>query len=102
MEKMKNMIVIKDIKSNFVEEAIIVFKENVKVKEKQSLGQDCTNDKTESFDRECCLKEAENIILDYVKKIEENRNENRLKIQMNALKMLNIFLVLTLLAVLFF
>ena len=34
---MKNTVVLKNIKSNLVEEAIIIFKENVKIKEKQLL-----------------------------------------------------------------
>ena len=34
---MKNTVVLKDVKSNLVEEAIIVFKENVKIKEKQLI-----------------------------------------------------------------
>ena len=31
MSKMKNMIVLKEVKSNLIEEAIVVFKENVKI-----------------------------------------------------------------------
>ena len=33
MNKMKNIVVVKNFKSNLVEEAIVVFKENVKIHE---------------------------------------------------------------------
>ena len=32
MSKMKNMVIVKNVNSNLVEEAIVVFKENVKIK----------------------------------------------------------------------
>jgi len=100
MGKMKNMIIIKDVKSNLIEEAIIVFKENVKIKEKQFLRQNCDNHKI--LDKDYCVKEAEDIISEYIEKVEENKNVDKIKIKFRALQGINIFLVLTLLLVLIF
>ena len=101
MEKMKNMIVIKNINSNLVEEAIIVFKENVKIKEKQIINNIKTTQAT-NFKENYCLKEAEEIISDYVEKIEKNNTESNLKIKLTAMKILNIILVLGLLVSIIF
>ena len=60
---MKNTVVLKNIKSNLVEEAIIIFKENVKIKEKQLIK----GNQEESFNNKdnITLIEAENVILNY-------------------------------------
>ena len=101
MEKMKNMIVIKNIESNLIEEAIIVFKENIKVKQKQNLIKNSEiNDK--KFNEDYCIKEAQEIISEYIKKIEESKNENKLKIKIKALKILNICLVVVNLSIILF
>ena len=38
---MKNMVVIKNLPSNMVEEAIIIFKENQRVKERELIERGC-------------------------------------------------------------
>lgn len=100
MEKMKNMIVLKNIKSNLVEEAIVVFKENAKIKQKQILINGNENNK--EFDSQYCIKEAEEIILDYIARLEKNRKYNLLQFKFKTLKILNVFLVLALLTSILF
>lgn len=102
MEKMKNMIAIKNIKSNLVEEAIIVFKENVKIKQKQALLESAREKEEQAFDKDYYIKEAQGIILDYIKEIEEKRNNKKIKIQLKFLKIVNISLVLILLGIVVF
>lgn len=101
MEKMKNMIVIRNIKSNLVEEAIVVFKENAKIKQKQVLNNSKEINQKE-FNPEYCIKEAEEIISDYIKELENNKKTDLLKIKLKALKILNIFLVVTIISIILF
>lgn len=95
MSKMKNMIVVRDIKSNLVEEAIIIFKENVKIKEEQKLR---NNGKSEIMEKnlknELCLQEAQNIITEYANSLENRKKENNIKAKMHFLQAVNIALVI--------
>ena len=76
--KLKNMVVLKNLPSNIVDEAIIVLKTNKKVKKLQKIEKnknqvDTENDKK---DKEYILKEAEMIINNYISKIENNEKKN--------------------------
>ena len=93
MSKMKNMIVLKEIKSNLIEEAIVVFKENVKIPQEnyiknsgQNIGEKLNND--------LCIKEAEMIIKDYILKVEKNSIIDELNRKCRYLKIMNIMLVI--------
>lgn len=97
---MKNTVVLKNIKSNLVEEAIIIFKENVKIKEKQLIK----GNQEESFsDKENIpLIEAENVISDYIEEYEKEKTRNILRSKMNILKAINISLVVLLVVAIVF
>ena len=76
--KLKNMVVLKNLPSNIVDEAIIVLKTNKKVKklkkiEKNKKKVENENDKK---DKEYILKEAEMIVNNYISKIENNDKKN--------------------------
>ena len=98
---MKNTVVLKDIKSNLVEEAIIVFKENVKIKEKQLIKGDDKKEQLEEIDN-IAIKEAENVISDYVEECEEEQKRNLQKSKMKILKAINISLVVLLIVAIIF
>ena len=98
---MKNTIVLKDIKSNLVEEAIIVFKENVKIKEKQLIKGDDKKEQLEEIDN-IAIKEAENVISDYVEEFEEEQKRNLQKSKMKILMAINITLVVLLVVAIIF
>lgn len=72
---MKNMVVIKNFPSNMVEEAIIIFKENQKVHERELVekNNNVNFNENKSKTKEFILKEAEMIITDYINKIEEKK-----------------------------
>ena len=82
IEKMKNMIVLKDLPSNIIEEAFIVLKKDVKV-HKYDVSN--SNKKDKSVKKELkdsknfAVKEAELILREYVEKIELNKNEKNIK-----------------------
>lgn len=88
---MKNMVVLKNLPSNMVEEAIIIFKENQRIKE-EILD---SNNKVGGVEvhpksKEYILKEAENLISDYISKIENKKkgykDEINIKIKYKRLK----------------
>ena len=70
---MKNMVVLKNLPSNMVEEAIIIFKENQRVREGVS---DRPSEKTievQPKSKEYIVKEAEMLVTDYINKIENKK-----------------------------
>ena len=73
---MKNMVVLKNLPSNMVEEAIIIFKENQKVREKEFIekGNKINLVEIHTKSKDCILKEAEMLVTDYINKIEEKKN----------------------------
>ena len=102
---MKNMIVLKNLPSNMVEEAIIIFKETQRIKQKELI--DKSNDKNfeqvHQKSKEYIVKEAEMLVNDYISKIENRRNREKpdksLKQKYKSLKKysiaLTIFLIIS-------
>ena len=75
--KMKNMVVLKNLPSNLVEEAIVILKSSKKVKKLEKINK--TNQKEEQVDKkekDYILKEAEMLVSGYISKL-ENENEQR-------------------------
>lgn len=72
---MKNMVVLKNLPSNMVEEAIIIFKENQKVREKEFIekGNKINSVEIQTKSKDCILKEAEMLVTDYINKIENKK-----------------------------
>lgn len=98
---MRNTVVLKDINSNLVEEAIIVFKENVKIKEKQLVKGEAKNEDIQENEK-VALDEAENVILDYIKECEETKKRAKQKSKIKILKGINVFLVVMLVLAIIF
>lgn len=76
--KLKNMVVLKNLPSNIVDEAIIVLKTNKKVKKLQKIEQNknSISDENDKKDKEYILKEAEMLVNNYISKIENNEKKN--------------------------
>lgn len=72
---MKNMLVLKNLPSNMVEEAIIIFKENQGVKETEFIekGRKTNSIEIQTKSKDCILKEAEMLVTDYINKIENKK-----------------------------
>lgn len=75
---MKNMVVLKNLPSNMVEEAIIIFKETKKIKEKELVDKKnkINFSEKQSKSKECIVKEAELLVTDYIDKMENKKQEN--------------------------
>jgi len=77
MSSMKNMIVLKNLPSNLIEEAIVILKENKKVKKYQYIeskknkkeDRQDENKRVENND-DYIVKEAENVINHYITNLE--------------------------------
>lgn len=72
-KKLKNTIVLKGMASNIVEEAIVILRPHVKLKHKEYVDKsNCIE--SSSFTNNYIVKEAENVILNYIAKIENRKN----------------------------
>ena len=97
---MKNMIILRNLPSNMVEEAFVVFKDNVKIHKKEKVEKNkisIKEDKPKS--KEYMIKEAEMIVQDYISKIEQKEYEigsinKKLKEKYKRLKALTVFLAI--------
>lgn len=71
IQNMKNIVVLKNLPSNLIEEAFVVLKDNVKVHKEEIAGNkkgDCKTNNAKS--KYYVIKEAEMIVSEYVSKIE--------------------------------
>ncbi len=75
--KLKNMVVLRNLPSNLVEEAFVVLKANKKVKklEKIEKTQNSSNSKKSGNKKDYILKEAEMLVQNYISKIEEKEKK---------------------------
>ena len=95
---MKNMIVLKNLPSNMVEEAFVVFKDNVKIHKKEKVEKNKFIEKEDRpKSKEYMIKEAEMIVQDYISRVEQSQFEigssnKKLREKYNRLKALCIFL----------
>lgn len=115
-QKMKNVIILKNLPSNLIDEAIMVVKDKSKVKdinysdfikykEENGIIQGSIKPeelkKIESIKKESrkyVIKEAEVVVTNYIKRIEDNLSDKKidqLKKSYKKSKVLNIFLALT-------
>ena len=74
--KMKNMIIIKELPSNIVEEAYVVLKPNVKLKKKEK-EEIFSGDKSQDY----IIKEAENVVNNYLSNLENNKIIKNLEVE---------------------
>lgn len=102
---MKNIVILKDLPSNLVEEAIVFLKENQKLKKpelvdienKNQKGK--TTSKVEKSKKDYIVNEAQMLIAEYISKIENNhKNEEfsykRLKKKYRLLKKVSCILAI--------
>lgn len=81
ISKMKNIIVLKDLPSNIIDEAIVILKNGSRIKHHVGgITEGSLQEKTLDGNYETAIKEAEFIVADYMKKLEAP-NESRKKIK---------------------
>ena len=98
--QMKNMIVLKNIPSNIVEEAIIILKNNKKIKSLERIEKQKNNPEEKQKSGEYIVKEAEMVISNYLSKIEkEHKSYSIRQIETRYKRMKAITIVLSLIVV---
>ena len=71
IQNMKNMVVLKNLPSNLIEEAFVVLKDNVKVHKEEFAGNKKADNKVNAIkSKDYVIKEAEMIVSEYISKIE--------------------------------
>lgn len=97
---MKNMIVLRNLPSNMVEEAFIVFKNNVKIHKAEKIDKSKILQKEEKEkSKDYMIKEAELIVSNYISQIEKREHDlcsgsKKLKEKYKRLKALTVFLAM--------
>lgn len=103
-ESMKNMVVLKDLPSNIVEEAIVILKPNVKLKSLDIA--DNKNSKTKQDNmkdpKKYIISEAEMVVSNYLSKIEKEKSSifktnKKIESKYKRLRAVSIFLGILLL-----
>lgn len=81
--KMKNIIVLKNLPSNIVDEAIVILKQNKKIKKLEHIEKNkkSINQQEEPKSKEYILKEAEMIISNYIENSKKSENKDSLNKQ---------------------
>ena len=72
---LKNLVVLKNLPSNIVEEAIIVLKTNKKIKQVEKIEKEkmTENKDTKTREDDYILKEAEMLVNTYISKLEDKK-----------------------------
>lgn len=85
---LKNIVVLKDLPSNIVEEAIVILKTNKKAKKVQKIEKSKKSKEHEKKlkQNEYILKEAEMLISDYITGIEEQKRSKKEMAQESEIK----------------
>lgn len=82
---LKNMVILKDLPSNLVKEAYVVFKSNKMIKKFQKINK--TSEKKQinkdNEDNQYAIKEAEMLVMDYIEKTEKSEKEVILNSRIN-------------------
>lgn len=99
MNPMKNMIVLKNLPSNIVEEAFVILKENVKIHRVEIADKKGNKVEKQVFKQDSIVKEAEMLISEYVDSLKEKevkvKNENRKMLEKyKKMKTITIFLTI--------
>lgn len=84
---MKNIIVLKDLPSNIIDEAIVILKDN-KIKKSEKIGN------SNEYMNTSIINEAQNVIAEYIEKLErpkrEKQNERKLLLKYKKLQILTV------------
>ena len=73
---LKNMVILKDLPSNIVKEAYVVFKSNKTIKKFQKIDKNSEKkQERENGDSDYAIKEAEMLVMEYIEKVENSEKE---------------------------
>jgi len=93
INNIRNIVILKDLPSNIVDEAIVVLKNNELIKNRE-LVENRKNKKVKSKNKDYIVKEAENVIVNYISNIEKQKSKQSLKELENKYKQLKVISML--------
>lgn len=101
---LKNMVVLRNLPSNLIEEAIIVLKSNKNIRQIEKIDKNKVKEepKEKVKERDYIQKEAEMLISNYIKRLEDRKkekNENRKQANKKYLKLKKYSIIVTVLLV---
>lgn len=78
---LKNMVVLKNLPSNIVEEAIVILKSNKKVKQAEKIEKKIVMENLENRnkEKEYIIKEAEMLVSNYISSLEQKKKRKKYK-----------------------
>lgn len=80
----KNMVILKDLPSNIVKEAYVVFKSSKMIKKFQKINKNNEKKQRKDYeDDQYAIKEAEMLVLEYIEKVEKSEKEVILNSKIN-------------------
>lgn len=98
ISNMKNMVVLKNLPSNIVDEAIVILKNNQKIKKVEFAESKCSNSKIHNKDKEntndYIVNEAEMLISNYITNLEKPKEISNNDINKKYIKMKKITFLL--------
>lgn len=82
---LKNMVILKDLPSNIVKEAYVVFKSNKMIKKFQKINKNTEQKKgnRNNEDSQYAIKEAEMLVSEYIERVEKSEKEVILNSKIN-------------------
>lgn len=82
---LKNMVILKDLPSNIVKEAYVVFKSNKMIKKFQKANKNNEKEQInkDNEDNQYAIREAEMLVMDYIEKTEKSEKEVILNSRIN-------------------
>ena len=94
---MKNMVVLKDLPSNIIEEAFVVLKPNKRIKQEDCVKSASKKKSIKQATSDYMVREAEMVITNYISTIEHNKKikyieANGIEKKYKRLKKINYFL----------
>ena len=94
--QMKNIVVLKNLPSNMIEEAIVIFKSKKSAREFQYIDKDtkASKQKDSKDKKDFIIKEAESVISNYINNSEKNNKKKENSIINKKYKRLKIYSVL--------
>lgn len=102
---LKNMVVLKNLPSNIVEEAIVILKSNKKVKQVEKIEKTRLKENLQEKNKEkdYIIKEAEMLVSNYISTLEQkkkDRNINNKKLNQKYVKVKNYAIIASLIILL--
>jgi len=93
INNIKNIVVLKNLPSNIVDEAIVVLKNNEIIKDRE-LVENKQNKKVKNKNKDKIVKEEENVIATYITNIEKQKNKKSIEEVENKYKQLKVISML--------